>query len=111
MSATSQNESDFQSVTFVVASARQISSKHIFALVDVEMRIAEISFWILGVQARRLPTGGTVVCLPNYRDTNGRWQPAIKLPEELQEPLFQAVMDFLVDERLARRREFVSLQS
>jgi stage V sporulation protein G len=96
-------------VAFTVTNARAISSKSIFALVDVEMQVAGISFSILGVQARHLPAGGSTVNLPAYRDTEGRWRPAIELPEELQKPFIEAVLDFLVDQGLARRRSIVSL--
>jgi hypothetical protein len=36
-------------VTFVVTNPRRIASKTLFALVDVEMEIASVSFTILGV--------------------------------------------------------------
>jgi hypothetical protein len=102
-------EAAFEPVSFVVCNARPINSKSVFALVDVEMQIAEISFSILGVQARRLPSGGAVATLPAYRDTDGQWRPAIEIPEELRKPLFDAVMEFLVDEGLAQRRDIVPL--
>jgi hypothetical protein len=56
-------------VTFSVANARAISGKFLFALVDVEMHIAGVSFAILGIQARNAPNGCTSVHLPTYRDT------------------------------------------
>jgi hypothetical protein len=47
MPAEDQAEANFERVTFAVTRARPINSKSIFALVDVEMRIADISFWVL----------------------------------------------------------------
>jgi hypothetical protein len=91
-------------VTFSVANARAISGKFLFALVDVEMHIAGVSFAILGIQARNAPNGCTSVHLPTYRDTNGEWRSSVRLPEELHEPLADAVLAFLVDEGLARRK-------
>jgi hypothetical protein len=73
-------------------------------LVDVEMQIAGVWFAILGVQARNAPNGRTSVHLPTYRDTNGTWRSSVRLPAELHEPLCDAVLEFLVDEGLARRK-------
>ena len=86
-----------------VTNARPVASKSLFALVDVEMRIAGVVFEILGVQARRTPNG-TAVELPAVRDAGGTWRPAIRLPQELRGPLADAVLQFLVDEGLARPR-------
>jgi stage V sporulation protein G len=97
-------ESDSELVTFSVTNARAISGKSLFALVDVEMQIAGVSFTILGVQARNAPNGSTSVHLPTYRDTDGAWRSSIRLPDELREPLGDAVLEFLVEEGLARRK-------
>ena len=97
-------ESDCALVTFMVGNARSISSKTLFALVDVEMQIAGVSFAILGVQARNVPGGGTSIHLPTYRNTDGGWRPAIRLPDELHNSLGDAVLEFLVDEGIARRK-------
>ena len=90
-------------VTFVVTNPRRIDSRKLFALVDVEMEIAGVSFVIQGVQARKVPAG-TSIHLPTYKDQDGAWQPAIRLPEELREPLAAAVLEFLVTSGLARPR-------
>jgi hypothetical protein len=108
-SMAEEEQAATEPVSFAVTRARPINSKNIFALVDVEMRIADVTFWILGVQGRRLPNGGSSVGLPAYRDTDGQWRPAIELPPELQKPLFEAVLEFLVDEGLAVRREIIHL--
>jgi hypothetical protein len=95
-------KSDSELVTFSVTNARAISGKNLFALVDVEMQIAGVCFAVLGVQARNAPNGSTSVHLPTYRDTDGTWRSTVRLPKELHEPLFDAVLEFLVDEGLAR---------
>ena len=89
-------------LTFTVRNARPVSSKALFALVDVEFQLAGVSLLIQGVQARRLATGGTSVHLPTCKDPNGAWRPAIVLPEEARGPLADAVLSFLVEEGLAR---------
>jgi hypothetical protein len=91
-------------VMFTVTNARAIGGKSLFALVDVEMEIARVCFSILGVQARNAANGCTSVHLPTYRDTDGVWRSSIQLPVELREPLFGAVLEFLMDEGLARRK-------
>jgi stage V sporulation protein G len=95
-------------VTFSVTNARAINSKFLFALVDVEMQVAGVCFAILGIQARNAPNGCTSVHLPTYRDTNGEWRSSVRIPDELREPLADAVLAFLVDEGLARRKYEVS---
>jgi stage V sporulation protein G len=93
-------EAETAVVRFVVTNPRRIDSRRLFALVDVEMAIAGVSFVIVGVQARRVP-GGTSVHLPTFKDHNGSWQPAIRLPEELRGPLADAVRDFLAESGVA----------
>jgi hypothetical protein len=104
MVAANDSKSDFALVTFSVANARAIAGKDLFALVEVEMQIAGVCFAILGVQARNAPDGHTSVHLPTYRDTNGTWRSSVRLPAELHEPLCDAVLEFLVDKGLARRK-------
>jgi len=59
------------SITVSVTNARAVQSKSLFALVDVEIEIAGVTFGIHGVQARRYPDGGTSVNLPPVRDLDG----------------------------------------
>ncbi len=102
MAAEDQMDSGSEVVTFTVSNARAIDSRSLFALVDVEVQAGGIVCSIRGVQARRIPDGGTSVHLPTYKDSNGTWQPAITMPEELRGPLADAVLQFLVEEGLAR---------
>jgi hypothetical protein len=97
------DDADTEQVTFTVANPRTINSKRLYALVDVELRVAGLSFWIIGVQIRR-SSSGLSVHLPTLRDINGTWKPVVEMPEELREPLSNIVMEFLVDEGMARRK-------
>lgn len=94
---------DCETVSFTVGNARPVDSKTLFALVDVEMRIAGVAFEVLGVQARRTPAG-TSIELPAVRDQGGTWRPAIRLPPELRKPLTEAVTTYLLETGLARPR-------
>ena len=91
-------------VTFTVRDARPVSSKSLYALVDVELEIAGVAIVIRGIQARHAPGGGTLVELPAYKAADGAWRPAITLPEETRGPLADAVLAFLLEEGLAKQR-------
>jgi hypothetical protein len=97
-------DAETTTLTFIVHNARAINSKALFAMVDVEVQIAGVTIDIVGVQARRLLDGGTSVSLPTFKDEGGVWRPAIRLPEEVRGPLADAVLGFLLDEGLARRK-------
>jgi len=92
------------SIAVSVTNARAVQSKSLFALVDVEIQIAGVTFGIRGVQARRHLDGATSVNLPTVRDLDGVWRPAICLPDEVRAPLADAVLVFLVEEGLARHK-------
>ncbi len=94
----------YQAVTFTVANCVPMQTRSVFALVDVEMLVGGVSFWIRGVQARQLAGGGTSVHLPTYRTPSGSWRSAVELPTELVDPLSQAVLDHLVELGVAVRR-------
>jgi stage V sporulation protein G len=104
MDGLDYREPDTVPLTFTVTNARPVRSKALFAMVDVEVQIAGVAFEIMGVQARRLPEGGTSISLPTFKDEGGAWRPAIRLPDEMRAPLANAVLAFLVDEGLARRK-------
>ena len=98
------DEAETERVSFTIANLRLLSTKRIFALVDVEVRVADLSFWIMGIQGRRTLDGSAVVQLPTYRDVNGLAKPAVVMPEELRKPLTDAVLEFLAEEGAIRRR-------
>lgn len=58
----------------------------------------------MGVQGRRAADGSAVVRLPTYRDVNGLAKPAVVMPEELRQPLVDAVLGFLAEEGAVRRQ-------
>ena len=47
------DDADTERVTFTIANLRSINSKRLYALVDVEIRVAGLSFRIIGVQIQR----------------------------------------------------------
>jgi stage V sporulation protein G len=104
MDGMNDAEADTTPLIFTISNARPVTGKFLFAMVDVEMQIAGVAFDILGVQARRLPEGGTSICLPTFKDADGTWRPAIRLPDEVSAPLADAVLTFLIEEGLARRK-------
>ncbi len=73
-----------------------------FALVDVEVWVADVTFEIMGVQARRTPGGKTAVGLPTFKDGGGAWRPAIRLPDEVRAHFGDAVPAFLLEEGIAK---------
>jgi hypothetical protein len=81
VAAVDQIEAGCELVTFTVANARPVDAKTLFALVDVEIQIAGVAFTIRGVQARRIPNGGTSVELPTFKDSGGIWRAAVQVPE------------------------------
>ncbi len=96
------DDADTDRVTFTIANLRTVNSKRLYALVDVEIGVAGLSFRIIGVQIQR-GIDGLSVHLPILRDVNGAWKPVVEMPEELRGPLSDAVMGFLVDEGMATR--------
>jgi DNA-binding cell septation regulator SpoVG len=103
------DEAETERVTFTIANPRTVNSKSLYALVDVEVQVAGLSFVIVGVQARR-GSSGLSVSLPTLRDVNGAWKPVVEMPEELLWPLGNAVMEFLAEEGLAERKSVLTKQ-
>ena len=68
------DEAETERVTFTIANPRTVNSKSLYALVDVEVQVAGLSFGIIGVQVRH-GSGGLSVSLPTHRDVNGAWRP------------------------------------
>jgi hypothetical protein len=58
---------------------------------------------IHGVRAIRVHPIGTRIDPPMFRDENGVWRRAITLPDEICGPIGRAVLDELVERRLAVR--------
>ena len=102
------DEAETERVTFTIANPRIVNSKSLYALVDVEVQVARLSFVIVGVQVRR-GSSGLSAHLPTHRDVNGAWRPVVEMPEELLRPLVNAVMEFLAEEGLAKRKAILRL--
>lgn len=75
----------------------------IYALLDAEILIAGVPVVVMGIQARHLKAGGTSVHLPTYRDADGAWRAAVILPDEIRDALCDAVLDFMVEEGVAKQ--------
>lgn len=78
-------------VMMEVLSIQPMRSGDLVALADVEVSFDGIIFTICGVQVRA-DAKRTEVLLPKYRAPNGDWVPAIKMPDELREPMADAVI-------------------
>jgi hypothetical protein len=85
-------------VTCVVRNARRVVSRSLFALVDADIVIDGITFSICGIQARRSIDGLVSVQMPTYKAADGSWRPAVEVPPDLQAPLGNAVLEYLIDE-------------
>ena len=102
------DEAETERVTFTIANPRIVNSKSLYALVDVEVQVAGLSFVIVGVQVRH-GSGGLSACLPTQSDVNGAWRPVVEMPDELLRPLGNAVREFLAEEGLAERKSITRL--
>jgi stage V sporulation protein G len=75
-----------------------------FALAAVEIDIDGVPLEIRGIRALHVPPAATRIELPTVREAAGKSQPAIILPEELREPIGDAVIARLVELGLAVKR-------
>ena len=100
------DEAETERVTFTIANPRIVNSKSLYALVDVEVQVAGLSFVIVGVQVRH-GSGGLSARLPTQSDVNGAWRPVVEMPDELLRPLGNAVREFLAEEGLAERKSIL----
>jgi stage V sporulation protein G len=91
-------------VSITVLSVIPLRAGKLFALAAVDVDIDGVVIEIHGIRAMHVPPAATRIELPTYRDTGGRAQAAIILPEEVRGPIGDAVLDRLVELRLAVRR-------
>ena len=75
-----------------------------FALAAVEIDIDGVPLEIRGIRALHVPPAATRIELPTVREAAGKSQPAIILPEELREPIGDALIARLVELGLAVKR-------
>ena len=98
-------EAESSLVSIRVLSVTPVRAGKLFALASVEVDIDGIQITIDGIRALHVAAPvGTRIELPKYRGLNGQWQTAIALPEEIREPIGDAVLDELIERGLAKRR-------
>jgi hypothetical protein len=73
------DEAETERVTFTIANPRTVNSKSLYALVDVEVQVAGLSFKIIGVQVRHGSTGLSV-CLPTLPMSTAPGNPWSRCP-------------------------------
>lgn len=88
------SESSIVQVT--VLEVTGVHRNRVLALADVELSLDGIVFALHGIRVSRvlLPGGqtGTAVDLPMYRSPAGDWKSAVSLPDELRQPIADAVL-------------------
>jgi len=89
--------------TITVRHLRPLQGRTVYALLDADIEIGGIVVMVVGVQARNLPGGGTSIHLPTFRDHDGVWRAAVILPDEIREALCDAVLDFMVEDGVAKQ--------
>jgi stage V sporulation protein G len=91
-------------VSITVLSVSPMRAGRLFALAAVEIDIDGVRIEVHGIRAMRVPTGATRVELPTFRDAAGQSRAAIVLPEEVNGPIGDAVLEALIERGLAKRR-------
>lgn len=100
-------------VTVTVVDVQAIRKGQILALASVEIELDGVAFTISGLQVVRTREAisgreATGVALPRYRAPDGRWRPAVDLPDELREPVTAAVLERCCDMGITRRLHWVA---
>lgn len=107
----SDDVSSSTTVSITVLSVTPIRAGKLFALAAVEIDVDGVLIEIHGIRAMHVPPAATRIELPTFRDAAGRSQAAIILPEEVREPIGDAVLGRLVELGLAAKRPaFTSTQ-
>ena len=83
------------------------NSGKLHALADVLLVLDGVEIVIHGIQVRA-DNATSGVCLPKYRSINGEWLPAITLPDEILEPLGDAVLAAGIEIGVLRERNLGS---
>src|SRR5712691_8154748 len=105
MDGLQYDDAGLSRVSITVLSVTPARAGKLFALVSVEVDIDGVQIAIHGIRALHVADPiGTRIELPQFRDLNGRWQPAITLPEEVRGPIGGAVLNELIERGLAKRR-------
>jgi stage V sporulation protein G len=91
-------------VSITVLSVTPMRAGKLFALGSVEINIDGVLIEIHGIRATRTATGATRVELPTFRDATGQSRAAIVLPDEVYQPIGDAVLEVLIERGIAKRR-------
>ena len=100
---------NFTTVRCTVVDVKPVNKGRLLALAKVEIDIDGIMVMVDGVQIVRIPANGhrqemTGVDVPRYRAPDGTWKQAITLPDELDGPLGDAVLDRCCELGITRRK-------
>ncbi len=91
-------------VSIIVLSVTPARAGKLFALASVAIDIDGVQIEVHGIRALRVEPAGTRIELPKFRDATGILRSAITLPDDIQGPIGDAVLDALIDRGLAKRR-------
>lgn len=84
---------DAIAVEFTVSNIRHVhDAGRLLALATVTIELAGIEIALNGVQVRRLPNGKLRCQAPQFRTHTGTWEPAVTMPEELEEAIGREVL-------------------
>jgi hypothetical protein len=103
-----QAPNDVARVEVTVLRVQPVGKGRLLALASVELSIDGVALTLHGLQVLQLRHPGTGepatgVDLPRYRTPDGRWQPALELPEELHAPIGKAVLACCCELGITRR--------
>lgn len=95
-------------VRCTVLEVQPVNAGRILALASVEVEIDGVVFVVEGVQVVRVPATRdqperTGVDLPRYRNRQGAWRPTLKMPEEVRQPLGDAILERCCEMGITRR--------
>jgi hypothetical protein len=95
---------DTERVSITVLSVEPLQTKHVYAMISIELVVAGIAIGISGITARIAPgpQGGTAVMLPQHRTPSGEWRASVALPIEVRECVCDQVLAHLVATGVAR---------
>ena len=95
-------------ITCSVLEVSPMNSGKLLALASVELEIAGVAFEIHGIHVSRAlaESGleGVAVTVPRFRASDGTWQAAMSLPDELRGPMADVVLARCIELGIVRSR-------
>ncbi len=91
-------------IGLTVLAVEPVNSGKLYALITAEIDIEGVTVIVHGIQAVRCEPAGTRIELPRFRYVRGTWRSALELPEEIEGPLGDAVLEVSMERGLAQRR-------